>query len=398
MNAPVNPPVNPPSTPRLKSYRLSADAEGGLAGTAADQPRVDQPLLEQPMVAGAFLRNAWYMAGWAADFSTGRLVHRTMLGEPLVIYRLGDGKLAALEDRCAHRFAPLSMGQLIDGCRLQCPYHGLEFDAGGQCVNNPHGSRKIPEKARVRSYAAREKHNIVWVWMGSAEADETTIPDFSLLDNPPALHTTKLDYIRIQSNYQLILDNLLDLSHTTYLHEGILGNQDTVVSDIRVEQEGNEVLVIREATNAKPPGMFAQFWPDHPPLVDKFTRMRWMPPSTMRLMTGITGIGQPCEQGSGYHAIHLLTPENAHSTHYFFTAIRFGVRTEDEAFNRSMQTKVAAMRRFAFEDQDAPVIEAQQRNLNSANRVLHPVLLECDAGPARYQRVLRQLIKAESGG
>jgi hypothetical protein len=73
-------------------------------------------------------------------------------------------------------------------------------------------------------------------------------------------------------------------------------------------------------------------------------------------------------------------------------------RTEDEAFNRSMQTKVAAMRRFAFEDQDAPVIEAQQRNLNSANRVLHPVLLECDAGPARYQRVLRQLIKAESGG
>jgi vanillate O-demethylase monooxygenase subunit len=94
----------------------------------------------------------------------------------------------------------------------------------------------------------------------------------------------------------------------------------------------------------------------------------------------------------------ISTPENAHSTHYFFTAIRFGVRTEDEAFNRSMQTKVAAMRRFAFEDQDAPVIEAQQRNLNSASRVLNPVLLECDAGPARYQRVLRQLIKAESGG
>ena len=95
----MNAPTQPPTTPTLKSYRLSADAEGGLAGTAADQPRVDQPLLEQPMVAGAFLRNAWYMAGWAADFTAGRLVHRTMLGEPLVIYRLGDGKLAALEDR-----------------------------------------------------------------------------------------------------------------------------------------------------------------------------------------------------------------------------------------------------------------------------------------------------------
>ena len=92
-------------------------------------------------------------------------------------------------------------------------------------------------------------------------------------------------------------------------------------------------------------------------------------------MTGITGIGQPCEQGSGYHAIHLLTPENAHSTHYFFTAIRFGVRTEDEAFNRSMQTKVAAMRRFAFEDQDAPVIAALAISSCTASKELCGSLL-----------------------
>ncbi len=287
------------------------------------------------------------------------------------------------------------MGKIVGGDRIQCAYHGLEFDGTGACVRNPHGSKNIPPRARVKSYPVIEKHKAIWIWMGAAPADAAKVPDFGVLDNVPELHTTKRDSIVIRANYQLIIDNLLDLSHTSYLHEGILGNADTVESEIKVEQDGDDVVVERHATNSAPPGMFAQFWPDHPPRVDKFTNMRWMAPSTLRLVTGICKMGAPPDSGTGYHAIHMLTPENGRSTLYHFTAVRFGVMTTDEKLNRELQDKVGKMRRFAFEEQDAPVIEAQQRVIESATTTLDPLVLAIDVGPVRYKRILGKMLEAE---
>ncbi len=351
--------------------------------------------LRQELISGDFVRNAWYVASWADSLGEDQLVARTIMDEPVVLFRRADGSIAAIEDRCSHRFAPLHMGKIIGGDRIQCPYHGLEFDGTGACVRNPHGAKNIPARTRLKSYPVVEKHKAVWIWMGDAPPDEAKVPDFGVLDNVPELHTTKHDSIMIRANYQLIIDNLLDLSHTSYLHEGILGNQDTVESEITVEQDGDDVVVGRHATNSAPPGMFAQFWPGHPPRVDKFTRMRWMAPSTLRLVTGICKMGASSESGTGYHAIHMLTPESERSTHYFFTAVRFGVLTTDEKLNRDLQEKIASMRRFAFEEQDAPVIEAQQRIIETANRPLDPVTLAIDVGPVRYKRVLGKMLAAE---
>jgi vanillate O-demethylase monooxygenase subunit len=350
---------------------------------------------QQELVGGSYVRNAWYVAAWSDGLADGQLVARTIMNEPIVLYRKADGSVAAIEDRCAHRFAPLSMGKVVKGDRIQCPYHGLEYDSTGACVLNPHGTKNIPPRARVKSYPVIEQHKAIWVWMGDAAADAAKVPDFAVLDNVPALHTTKHDSIVIKANYQLVIDNLLDLSHTSYLHEGILGNADTVESEISVEQDGDDVVVGRHATNSAPPGMFAQFWPDHPPRVDKFTKMRWMAPSTLRLVTGICKMGAQPDSGTGYHAIHLLTPENERSTHYFFTAVRFGVTTTDDKLNRDLQKKVAEMRRFAFEEQDAPVIEAQQRIIESADKPLDPVILAIDVGPVRYKRILGKMREAE---
>ncbi len=349
----------------------------------------------QELIGGAYLRNAWYVAAWSDDIGDGRLVARTIMDEPIVLYRKADGKVAAIEDRCAHRFAPLSMGKIVGGDRIQCAYHGLEFDGSGACVRNPHGTRNIPSRARVKSYPAIEKHKAIWIWMGDKPADAGKVPDFSVLDNVPEVYTTKRDSITIRANYQLIIDNLLDLSHTSYLHDGILGNADTVESDITVEQDGDDVVVARHATNSAPPGMFAQFWPNHPPRVDKFTKMRWMAPSTLRLVTGICKMSAPQETGTGYHAIHMLTPENERSTLYHFTAVRFGVMTSDDNVNRDLQKKVAEMRRFAFAEQDAPMIEAQQRMIESATEPLDPLILAIDVGPVRYKRILGKMLEAE---
>jgi phenylpropionate dioxygenase-like ring-hydroxylating dioxygenase large terminal subunit len=349
----------------------------------------------QELIDGSFVRNAWYVAAWSDGIGDGQAIARTIMGEPIVLYRKANGDVAAIEDRCAHRFAPLSMGKVVHGDRIQCPYHGLEFDGTGACVFNPHGAKNIPSRARVKSYPVVEKHKAIWIWMGGAPADPAKVPDFGVLDNVPELHTTKRDSITIRANYQLIIDNLLDLSHTSYLHEGILGNADTVESDISVEQDGDDVVVGRHATNSAPPGMFAQFWPNHPPRVDKFTTMRWMAPSTLRLVTGICKMGAQPDTGTGYHAIHMLTPENERSTLYHFTAVRFGVVTTDEKLNRDLQKKVAEMRRFAFEEQDAPVIEAQQRMIENADRPLDPLILAIDVGPVRYKRILDKMLDAE---
>jgi vanillate O-demethylase monooxygenase subunit len=350
---------------------------------------------KKKMISGTYLRNAWYVAAWSDDLADGQLIGRTILNEPVVLYRTADGSVAALQDRCPHRFAPLHMGKVVRGDRVQCPYHGLEFGPSGACVLNPHGMRNIPSRARVRSYAVTEKHKAIWIWMGDRPADPANVPDFSVLDNVPERHTTKRDRITIRANYELIIDNLLDLSHTSFLHEGILGNADTVESEITVEQDGEDVVVARYAGNAAAPGLFAALMPSTPERVDKFTRMRWMAPSNLRLVTGICMPGAKPHSGTGYHAIHMLTPETDATTHYFFTAVRFNVLTTDDKLNAQIQDKISTTRRFAFEEQDAPVIEAQQEIIAGATDPVDPLILAIDVGPVRYKQILQKLIRAE---
>ena len=351
---------------------------------------------KKKLVSNSYLRNTWYVAAWSTDLGAGAILARTILHEPVVFYRRANGEVSALADRCAHRFAPLSMGKIVGGDRLQCPYHGLEYDASGRCVLNPHGNKHIPSRAHVKAYPVTEKHKAIWIWMGDHAPDPSKVPDFSVLDNPPELHATKLDGFTVKANVELLIDNLLDLSHTSYLHAGILGNDETVEADIEVERVDDDVIVSRYARSAVPPGLNKMMWPDAPSKVDQFTRIRWMPPSTLLLVSGICPPGAPKEQGgSGVHAIHMLTPETDRTTHYFFTAVRFGVYTKGDDLNRQIQEKIAATRRFAFEEQDAPVIEAQQRNIDNAHTSLDPVILEIDAGPQRYKQILNRLIRAE---
>ena len=130
----------------------------------------------QEMISGAYLRNAWYVAAWSDGVGDGQLVPRTIMDEPIVLYRKADGSVAAIEDRCAHRFAPLQHGQDRRRRPHPVPYHGLEYDGSGACVRNPHGTKNIPPRARVKSYPAIEKHKAVWVWMGDGRPTKAKFP------------------------------------------------------------------------------------------------------------------------------------------------------------------------------------------------------------------------------
>ena len=117
-----------------------------------------------------FVRNAWYVACWSHELVAQPLA-RTILGEPVVLFRGADGAPAALEDRCPHRYLPLSLGRPVEA-GLQCGYHGMTFDARGACVAIP-GQTRIPPNARVRAYPVRETNGMVWIWTGVPALAET---------------------------------------------------------------------------------------------------------------------------------------------------------------------------------------------------------------------------------
>jgi phenylpropionate dioxygenase-like ring-hydroxylating dioxygenase large terminal subunit len=170
-----------------------------------------------------FLRNAWYVAASANE--VGRIpLPRLLLGEPIVFYRRGDGTSVALEDRCCHRRAPLSKGKIVDD-RLQCGYHGFTFDASGACVAIP-GQDSVPTRIGVRSYRLVEWHGFIWIWMGeAAKADPARIPDFKENTSPGWWPTRVM--LPIKGHYQLVVENLLDLSHVAFVHGETIGSDDT---------------------------------------------------------------------------------------------------------------------------------------------------------------------------
>ena len=341
-----------------------------------------------------FLRNAWYMAMWSDQLAAGDIAPRAMLNDPVVIWRADDGQPIAMVDSCPHRAAPLHMGQVVGGDRLRCPYHGLEFDRRGACVHNPNGPGALPP-AELRTYPTEERHSIVWVWMGDpAAADTALIPDFSILNPDSDNPATGRDWIRMKADYRLITDNLLDLCHVSFLHEGILGNEATREAPTRVTRTGTHVMVQREILNVTPPGMFDLLFKRDGEPVDMYPNMHWDPPGCLVNDVRVNTPGAPAEEGTGIFGCHFLTPETESSTLYHFAAVRQNPRPFPADVAEEVAARIAELRRLAFEDQDKPLIEAQQRNLEATGDP-PPVLFNVDVGGVAYRRVLDELIAKE---
>src|SRR5436190_22179122 len=141
-----------------------------------------------------WVRNAWYVAGWSHEFAPGAIHARTLIDQPIALYRTADGGLVALEDRCCHRFAPLSLGRLEQD-DLRCMYHGLKFAPDGRCIEIP-GQPMIPPAARVRTYPAAESGAWIWIWMGDAAAADPKLIPYTTAEEDPDWHvrTGTLDY------------------------------------------------------------------------------------------------------------------------------------------------------------------------------------------------------------
>lgn len=339
-----------------------------------------------------YLRNTWYVAGYAAEIAGSRLLARRLLNEPIVFFRDSQGEVAALADRCPHRFAPLSLGQLCDGgLALQCPYHGLRFDGTGACVQNPHAKGSIPQAARVQTFAVVERHGLLWWWAGDVTlADTGLIPDYSSFQRAHADGTCR-GYLPTQCHYELLVDNILDLTHADYLHAGSLGNGSLTRAKAQVTEVSERSLnVVWLSSGERAPPAFESHLRRQGEPTEQWTEVTWTAPGNMLLRVGATLHGESRSQGVEAMTLHLATPETASRTHYWFWSTRtFAISAEANA-------QIRVFLEHAFAQQDKPMLEAQYRNMEGMEFwSMKPLLLSTDAAAARARRKLAKLIEAE---
>ena len=339
-----------------------------------------------------FLKNAWYCAAWASEISREPL-SRTLLDEKLVFYRKENGAIVALSNVCPHRFAPMHKGKL-HGDAIACPYHGLQFGPDGRCVRNPHGE-VIPPALKLSSFPVVERHAIAWIWMGDPElADPAAIPDFSAHDDPD--YALVGGRIPIRGAYQLVSDNLLDLSHTQYLHPVLTVPDDPDTSyEYDITQDGDTITTIFNTRNLKPISFVQFIWPGAPERLDSFSGVRWQAPANMLLKIHFLSLDPLNPAERRIWGAELITPETETTCHYFWGTAR-NFRQHDDEFGKMLGDITAQV----FTDEDGAMIAEVQENMGDQCDLiaLRPVVLPTDQAAIRTRMILNKLIRQEQRG
>jgi len=338
-----------------------------------------------------YVRNAWYVASWEQDLAVEKPQSITILDEPIVMYRAATGRLVALEDRCVHRLAPLSLGR-CEGEALRCMYHGLLFNPEGKVIEIP-GQDLVPQQAQVRRYPVVERHSWIWIWMGDADrADERLIPPAVGFDDPDyILGRGQLDYL---AEARLINDNLLDFSHLTYVHANSFGASDTwarslpriiplergvrferwMPAERSVRTQATEPMDRWQAYDFLLPGVLLMTGGNFP--LGTAERLNNAAPDLDEAINGRNFTSQ------------AVTPMTGKTSRYFFS---WGPHRAhgDEAFRDTLMG-IAAM---AF-DEDKTMIEAQQRVIDATPdpRIMPTA---ADKGVTLFNRLVERLNRQE---
>jgi vanillate O-demethylase monooxygenase subunit len=344
--------------------------------------------MEKPAV---FVRNRWYVAAWDHEVDRAPL-GRMLCGEPVVLYRRFDRSIVALRDACPHRLLPLSLG-IKDGDNLRCRYHGLLLNPEGTILEMPLKTDKIPPRLCAQAYPAVERHRLIWIWIGEAgAADEALIPDFWPCSHPD--WTFDGGYYHMKCDYRLVIDNLMDLTHETYVHSGSIGQHEILEAPIVTESRGEQVFVKRWM-----PGIDAPpFWRDalkKTGPVDRWQVCQFIAPSSILIDVGVAPVEAKStidrhEQGVRGMVIDALTPETGTTTHYFWGMARnFDIR--DQGFTERFKRQQGGV--FA---EDVEILEAQQRSMD-ANPEMKLRGFSIDAGGVRSRMIIEKLLRNQDG-
>lgn len=326
-----------------------------------------------------FVLNAWYMAAWVQEVPQDGFLARRLLGTPWLLWR-DDADWAMIADRCPHRFVPLSRGKFANGV-VTCGYHGLSFDGTGACIANPFG--EPPEQARVRTCPVVERHGGLWFWPGDRDkADPALIPDFAFIDQGGPIERAAYT---MAVNYELIADNLLDLSHAEFLHVESFGTNGSLFSHgaQTVETDDSGAVWNKwDMTGAPPPGWAMPMLQDGD-RVDQQLHIRWHAPANLALFIRMARAGSAEPMVPPMANPHILTPETDTSTHYFFT--------------HAPGEQEAAQARRVFLEEDEPMVAAQAEALAGEDFwEARPVILPSDRAAILARRRLMQMRRADA--
>jgi vanillate O-demethylase monooxygenase subunit len=337
-----------------------------------------------------WITNAWYVAAWDAEVDSAPLA-RTICGVPMVFYRKLNRQVVALRDACPHRLLPLSLG-LREGDSIRCKYHGLKLGPDGVAEEMPLKSDAVNRGICAEAFVTHERHRFVWVWVGERDkADPALIPDLWPCSHPD----WRFDggYYHVAADYRLMIDNLMDLTHETYVHAGSIGQPEIMDAPLVCQTEGDSEVLSRWMPGIDAPPFWRGALGQEGP-VDRWQICRFLLPSAVIIDVGVApvGAGAPLEshdQGVPGFVIDVMAPESEGSHHYFWGMAR-NFNIDDQGFTARFRQQQGGV--FA---QDKVILEAQQRSID-ANPDLKLQAYRIDQGGVRARQIISRKIGASA--
>ncbi len=340
------------------------------------------------------VRNRWYIAAFSNEI-TREPIERTFLGTPVALYRKLDGDPVAMYGICPHRYAPLAKGRL-EGDALACGYHGFVFEADGWCSNIP--SQSTPAKFCQPTYPIVERGPLCWIWMGDKDkADPARIPpyaDFGLGEE--GWHYSSENYFHIKGRAQLLIDNLMDLTHLPYVHHHVPGGEAMKAPQIVDEERDISYRVSRYAKSPFTPFHAHVFGPHtkFEGLSDFLALSDYYGPEFIRTSLPITiklDNGQPVPEGLGsLFILHGITPETENTTHYFGFSTR-NFRLGDASLDKMQQESDIKIRA-----QDVIAIEDVERRLEVSAALQREFLVRSDRPAIKVRKMIEAMLVQEA--
>jgi vanillate O-demethylase monooxygenase subunit len=338
-----------------------------------------------------WINNRWYVAAWDSEVDRSP-IGRTICGQPIMLYRKLDRSLVAMRDACPHRLLPLSMG-IKEGDSIRCRYHGLLIGSDGCAEEMPLRNDPVNRSICVQVYPVVERHRFIWLWIGDPSlADPRTIPDLWPCSHPG--WTFDGGYFRMACDYRLLVDNLMDLTHETYVHEGSIGQRELMEAPIETRVEGDQVIVTRWMPGIDAPPFWRGALKQSGP-VDRWQICHFLEPSNVIIDVGVAPVEagatvEQHDQGVRGFVIDAMTPESETATHYFWGMAR-NFDIDDAGFTARFKKQQGGV--FL---EDVEVLEAQQRSI-SANPDLKLRAYAIDQGGVKARIIIDRLRKAQIG-
>lgn len=347
----------------------------------------------------SYVRNCWYVAASPAEIADGP-IERMIMDFPVAIFLMADGTPSAMHGICPHRYYSLAQGRVV-GDALECNYHGFQFDGrSGSCVKVPFQS-SAPKQFRQRLYPTVEHGGWIWIWPGDpALADAALLPPLEYAGLSQNWHVQVGPLHHANGRAQLLVENLLDLTHLEYLHATALEAKGLLDFPVRFKfDENGQGHATRTTRTPWVPDFYdLLFKPENKfeGLHDALGSTWYFSPAYLRTAVELTSIDafetvDPSVYGAFYFQ-HFVTPETHQSVHYFAGCSR-NYRHNDAIFDKVIMDIDTAVRA-----QDVAAIESVERNLAHPAQLGPELLVKSDAPAIRVRRHIQELIQAETSG